>query len=166
MWDQHTYIMIYKVCVYSMNYIMLIQYELQYDGTSSVTYYYSIITIWSFIDYGCELILISIHKINNLRIRFQTIDNINKSIFLKFASEYFLLSTNYCPWWFACIRGFWVSDYLESRNPIFYFLFWRFIQWFPTRNHSPPFFASFLLASNNQYVSICPFPWELSDKWY
>ena len=126
MWDQHTYIMIYKVCVYSMNYIMLIQYELQYDGTSSVTYYYSIITIWSFIDYGCELILISIHKINNLTIRFQRIDNINKSIFLKFASEYFLLSTNYCPWWFACIRGFWVSDYLESRNPIFYFLFLTF----------------------------------------
>ena len=41
----HLYHDIYKVCVYSMNYIMLIQYELQYDGTSSVIYYYSIITI-------------------------------------------------------------------------------------------------------------------------
>ena len=66
----HSYNDIYKLCWYSMNYIMLIQYELQYDGTLSVTYYYSLTTIWSFIDYGCELILISIHKINNLRIRF------------------------------------------------------------------------------------------------
>ena len=49
---------------------MMIQYELPYDDTSSVAYYYSITTISSFMDYGCELILISIHKINNLRIRF------------------------------------------------------------------------------------------------
>ena len=83
----HLYHDIYKECWYSMHYIMLIQYELRYDDTSSVAYYYSITTISSFMDYGCELILISIHKINNLRIRFQTIDNINKRIFLKFSSE-------------------------------------------------------------------------------
>ena len=158
MWDQHTYIMIYKLCVYSMNYIMLIQYELQYDGTSSVTYYYSIITIWSFIDYGCELILISIHKINNLTIRFQRIDNINKSIFLKFASEYFLLSTNYCPWWFACIRGFWVSDYFESRNPIFYFLFYVFFNAFQREITLLPFLHLFFWRPITNMFPSVPFP--------
>lgn len=42
-----------------MHYIMLIQYELRYDDTYSVAYYYSITTISSFMDYGCEIILIS-----------------------------------------------------------------------------------------------------------
>ena len=88
----HLYHDIYKVCWYSMNYIMLLQYELQYDATSSVADYNSITTIiWGLIKidpHPLGYILISfLNKINYLR--FQTSDNTNKSIFLKLPSEYF-----------------------------------------------------------------------------
>ena len=70
-----------------MNYIMLLQYELQYDATSSVADYNSITAI-KIDPHPLGYILISfLNKINYLR--FQTSDNTNKSIFLKLPSEYF-----------------------------------------------------------------------------
>ena len=104
---------------------MVIQYELHYVDTVWITIWWYIICNVLLVYYSYMIIYrlrmwahfkSSIHKIHNLRIRFQTIDNINKRIFFSNLLE----STFHC--WLII-----VSDILLASEASVYLLQATFI---------------------------------------